>query len=178
MKMAAISGYLLRHKGTVFCAVLFYFITVSNLNAQKTILTAGGDIISTNQGSVNYSVGQIAYTEVTGSTGYIIQGVQQPYRINEVNGIDEANNINLAVSVYPNPVNDFLILNMDNFPINDCSYQLFDLNGNLLRSMEISDNEIRIDVRGLASNIFFLKVIEGNREIKSFKIIKNSTESY
>ncbi len=64
------------------------------------------------------------------------QGVQQSFEISEVIGIEEVKNINILVTIYPNPTNDYLTLNVKDFEISTLSYQLYDIDGKLLKAKE------------------------------------------
>ena len=154
-------------------AVLFFTPGLTGLWAQEAIPAAGGNAWVSGQGSVSYSVGQVAYTTYVGTTGSIAQGVQQPFEISVVSGMKEADDINLLVSAYPNPATDYLILRVNHFEISNLSFQLFDIDGRLLMSKILSGNETSIDMSDLVPAIYFLKVIERNKEIKTFRIIKN-----
>ena len=101
------------------------------------------------------------------------QGVQQPYEISVVTGLEEAKGINLSVSAYPNPATDYLTLSIDNFDISNLSYQLYDMNGKLLQSEKITGNQTSIIMSNLVRANYLVKVIQGNKEVKTFKIIKN-----
>ena len=74
------------------------FLCVS-LYSQSNTVSAGGDADGDN-GSISYSIGQVVYTSAQGSNGNVNQGVQQPYDVGVVTGIEEAG-INL--SVFTNP---------------------------------------------------------------------------
>ena len=65
------------------------------------------------------------------------QGVQQPFEISIVTGIEEAKGINLSVSAYPNPTTDYLTLSIDEFEISNLSYQLYDMNGKLYKMKKL-----------------------------------------
>lgn len=58
---------------------IIVFITVINncAVAQQALLTGGGDAIGSS-GTVNYSIGQIDYSNFNSTSGVINQGVQQP----------------------------------------------------------------------------------------------------
>jgi hypothetical protein len=73
---------------------------------------SGGDATGTS-GTVAYSVGQVVYTSNTGSTGSVAQGVQQSYEIFMV-GIKETE-LNISLSVFPNPTSDNLTLQISNY---------------------------------------------------------------
>lgn len=80
--------------------------------AQQATTDTGGNA-SGSGGSVAYSVGQIVYTTNTSTNGSVAQGVQQPYEISIVLGIDN-HSINLELTAYPNPTAHFLTLNVGN----------------------------------------------------------------
>ena len=63
------------------------------LIAQEAIPAAGSNAIGSG-GSVSYSVGQVVYTINTGTNGSVAEGVQQPYEISVVVGIEQAKDIN------------------------------------------------------------------------------------
>jgi hypothetical protein len=122
---------------------------------------------------VSYSVGQIVYTTNTGTSGSVAQGVQQPFEISVVTGLEEAKGINLSVSAYPNPTTDYLTLSIGGFDISNLSYHLYDMNGKLLRNEKLTGNETQINMSNYVPSTYFVKVITGNQTIKTFKIIKN-----
>ena len=157
-------------------AALLLGFGLTGLQAQETIPATGG-IASGNGGSVSYSLGQVIYTTNTGTNGSVAQGVQQPYEISVVTGIEEAIGINVSVSVsvsaYPNPVTEFLKLKVESYKVEDLSYQLYDMNGRLLENKKITGNETSIAMSNHSPAIYFLKITEANKEVKTFKIIKN-----
>jgi len=159
----------------VVATLLFITCFFPNAKAQQSINAAGNNA-SGSGGSVSYSVGQVTYQTNTGANGSVAQGVQQPYEISVVMGIDEAKDINLTVSAYPNPTTDYLELKVDastTLSIQSMSYQLYDITGKLLQSEKINANQTSIVMSNLAPATYFVKITEGNKELKTFKIIKN-----
>ena len=75
-------------------SVLFLGLGLTAQAQQATTATGGN--ASGSGGTVAYSVGQIFYTTNTGTTGSEAQGVQQPYEISIVLGIDN-HSINLEL---------------------------------------------------------------------------------
>ncbi len=53
------------------------------------------------------------------------------------------------------------------------SYQLFDMQGKILKSKKITGKQTDIVMGNLVPATYFVKVIQRNKEIKTFKIIKN-----
>lgn len=140
--------------------------------AQEAIPAAGGDVIGSG-GSVSYSVGQVIYAIQKGINGFVVEGVQQPYEISVVVGIEPARNINLICTVYPNPTTDFLTLEVDIADNENLFFQLYDMLGRLLVSKKLIDKRTTISMSNLAPATYFLKVIDNQKVVKTFKIIKN-----
>jgi len=153
-------------------AVLFLGLGLTGIQAQTSVNATGGNA-SGSGGTVSYSLGQVVYTTNTGTNGSVAQGVQQPYEISVVTGLEAAKDISLSVSAYPNPTTDFLNLKVENYDNTSLSYQLFDMNGKLLEAKKIEDTQTSIVTSNLVPAIYFLKVTQGNKEVKTFKIIKN-----
>jgi len=147
------------------------FFGLSNLQAQETISTTGGDA-SGSGGTSSYTIGQVFYTTNVGTPGSVAHGVQQAYEVSVVLEIEKAKDINLEITAFPNPTTEYLIVNIGNYEIDDLNFQIFDLNGKLLQLIKATGQETRIETKNLANANYFVKVIDENKEIKVFKIIK------
>lgn len=146
------------------------FLGLLQVNAQEANVSSGGNANGSN-GNISYSVGQVVYTTNTGTTGSVAQGVQQPYEIQTVLGVDNFN-INLQMMVYPNPTVNLLSLEVKDYDTTAMFYQLFDLNGRLILDNKIATNTTTISLEQYPSAVYLLKVIDNNKEVKTFKIIK------
>ena len=151
--------------------LLTFIFSLSTVSAQESVNATGGNA-SGSGGSASYSVGQVVYKTHTGTTGSVAEGVQQPYEISVITAIEQAQGINLSVRAYPNPTTDYLTLSISEFDISNLSYQLYDMNGKLLQSEKITGNQTSIVMSNLVPATYFVKVIQGNKEVKTFKIIK------
>ncbi|MCB0446607.1 MAG: T9SS type A sorting domain-containing protein [Gelidibacter sp.] len=151
--------------------VLLLGLGITELQAQESINAIGGDA-SGSGGSASYSVGQVVYTINLGTNSSMIQGVQQPYEISAVLGIEEVQDINLSVKIYPNPTTDFLHLKVESEKLDDLSYRLYDLNGKLLQTKKLLGTKTEIDLNGYESAIYFVRVVSGHQSFKEYKIIK------
>lgn len=151
--------------------VLFVFGLLFLVQAQQTIPAAGGEA-SGSGGTISYTVGQLVYTTNTGTNNSLAQGVQQVYEISAL-GVDDFNEIKLEYVVYPNPTIDKLALKIKNFNNEDLSYQIYDINGRILKMEKLRESSTTISMGYLPSAIYFLRVISGQQPLKTFKIIKN-----
>lgn len=161
----------MRQKQLKFIAILLLGNGLAGLQAQEA-LHASGSYASGSGGSASYSAGQIVYTTDTGTNGSVAQGVQQPFEISIVTGIDIASEIDLCISAYPNPTIDFLILKLGNYNFSDLSYQLFDMQGKLIFIKNIESEQTTISMGNFTPGSYFLKLKQANKEVKTFKIIK------
>ena len=160
----------MKHKRLKLIALLLFGFSL--IQAQEAFTASGGEAAGSG-GSVSYSVGQLVNTTDYGEDGSVAQGVQQPYEISIIVGLEEAKGIKLICSAYPNPTTDLLKLKVENYELDDMSYFLFSMNGNLLESNKIREKETSISMIEYQSGTYFLKILSKEIETKTFAIIKN-----
>lgn len=139
--------------------------------SQESALASGGIAIGTG-GTSSYSVGEIIIGTQTGTNGTVTQGTQQPYEIYTL-GNDEFTQINLIMSVYPNPTIDSLTLLIENKKWSDFSFQLFDIGGKIVsKNQKITTAETLVSMQSFNQGIYLLVVKDNKKTLKTFKIIK------
>ena len=139
--------------------------------AQQVSNATGGDATGSG-GTVAYSVGQVVYTTNTSVSGTVSQGVQQPFEIFSI-GINETG-LNISLLVFPNPTADNLTLQVSDYNSEKLSYEVFDMQGKLLKNGQIETQQTQINTGNLASATYFIHVLnKENKKVQSFKIIKN-----
>ena len=149
------------------------FLLSFSANAQTVhqVLSATGGDATGIGGSVAYSVGQIVYTTSTGTTGSVAQGVEQAYEIYSV-GIKETT-LNISLSVFPNPTSDFLTLKVEDYNNEALNYTLLDEQGRLVFNEQITTQDTQVAMSTLARGSYFINIVQSNKKIQTFKIIKN-----
>lgn len=142
--------------------------------AQSAIVPVGGDAQS-NNGSVSYTVGQVALQSSTNADGTvsILEGVQQPYEIQTV-GVDDYPQITLNAVVYPNPTENLIRLQLNGFeiPMDGLRANLYDGNGKLLQTTAVVDEISSFQIGQYATGNYFLELRDGKRILKTFKVIR------
>ena len=154
-------------KTLLFTALVFSFLTYS----QQNTVTTGSDA-STTDGSISYSIGQIDYISSSNANTFINQGVQQPFEIVTLSG-NEIKDIQISAEVYPNPSVNHLIISLQNYNYENLYYRLFDIRGREIIGDKIANSETIVNMQPYASAAYILKLVENNKEIKTFKILKN-----
>ena len=138
--------------------------------AQESANASGGDATGSG-GTVAYSIGQVVYTTNTGSSGSVAQGVQHAYEIFSV-GVHETE-LNISLSLFPNPTADNLTLQISDYNNEKLSYQLYDMQGKLLTNAQVTAQQTQINTASLPSATYFIHVVnQENKKVQSFKIIK------
>ena len=138
--------------------------------SHQVLSASGGDAMGSG-GSVAYSLGQIVYTTSTGTTGSVAQGVEQAYEIYSV-GIKETT-LNISLSVFPNPTSDFLTLKVEDYNNETLFFYLLDEQGKLILIEQIKNQNTQLSMSTLARGSYFINIVQTNKKIQTFKVIKN-----
>ncbi|MEO6131344.1 MAG: T9SS type A sorting domain-containing protein [Saprospiraceae bacterium] len=151
------------------------FCMSQSLIAQQGVVSSGGDILSTN-GSVAYSIGQIAYASVSGETGIVNPGVQQPFQFDLV-GINDFHR-DYFINLYPNPANQFLFLQLSTdegiIQAQDFFARVYDVKGNLLITQMLRHDVTTILISELPEALYFVQVWQANTFIHSISFSKTN----
>lgn len=139
---------------------------------QRDVVGAGGEA-SGSGGTVSFSVGQVAYQTQTGSNGALTQGVQQPFEIYVLSTPETV--ASFSAMLYPNPAATSVILSANLAAVEGpLDYELTDITGKTIKQGRLTETETIINVEGYAEACYFINVLEGNKRIKTFKLIKNN----
>lgn len=98
----------------------------------------------------------------------LIQGEELTFTTDESSLSDVENTI--EVNLYPNPAKEKVYLETKGFE-NEAKAMLSDLQGRILKEIEINSERIEINLNTLSSGVYYLKVFDNN-STKTIKIIK------
>lgn len=159
----------------IWFVILALCLSATSAYCQSAFPTMGGDV-SGNGGSLNYTVGQLAVSfdkKWSTNAEYVklslFEGVQQTYSVIELS-IDDAVPIAVKVNISPNPTTDLIKVTTEN-PVDNLYYELYTQNGNLLQKDKFSGAEQIIDMSGLPSGSYLLRMVAGKME-NNYRIIK------
>ena len=142
---------------------------VFSIYAQKSAGTAGGDA-SGKSGTAAYSVGQTSYTSDLGSRGSTSQGVQHAYEIFKISDSNRFTDVHF--SMYPNPTEDIISIDIGNSEIKNFSYALYDIAGKLQLAGKLTGQTTAVALKGFPSGTYIVKLLLAEESIQTFKIIK------
>lgn len=128
---------------------------------------------TSNEESIEYSIGQIFYSEVKATDYQYQEGVFQisAITIQSINNIEFSN---IKITEFPNPVTDFLQININN-QISDNSsflYQIADINGKIITTKSFFDTSETIDLQNLEKGLYILSIFKDNKTVYYQKIVK------
>lgn len=154
--------------------VIAGLLCVSFAQAQHSVNASGGDA-SGSGGTIAYSIGQVFYTTNRSNAGIVSQGVQHAYEIYSFGSKDPQ--IDVSLKAFPNPTTGILTLEVKGMgpsKLPNLNYQVYDIQGRILRRGGIEEQRTQIDFSSFSSATYFIYVTnQNNRKIRSFKIIKN-----
>lgn len=132
----------------------------------QTVVNATGNTINDNSYLIEYSIGEISITTITGAQSNISQGVLQP-NIKVLN--PGCSFINDTFSFFPNPTRDKIRLVGRYNWIN--SYIVYAADGKLISKSSFYNNYI--DLSRVAAGLYFIQLLpECDGKSKTLKILK------
>ena len=148
---------------------LFFLTSVSIYSfGQQSVNTTGGDIQSS-QGSVSYSIGQVATNYIENGSNHN-EGVQQPYEFFQVLSVESFNQKSF-IEIYPNPTEGIFYLKSEE--LLDAAIEILDASGRLVWSTQLKNVQTsQIDLSSFANGVYSIKITETN-SYQVIKIIKN-----
>ncbi len=151
--------------------ILCISVSVSTAYAQQAIPAAGNNATGSG-GSASYTIGQCNYTTTTSNTGSSCQGVQHPFEIYTLTGIENSKNLNVNLLVFPNPTVDFLTLRIEGIISQKLHYIVIDNLGKIITQNILESKDTKITLGTCTSGTYFIQVLENTSIIKTFKVIK------
>lgn len=139
------------------------------MQAQEVVSTAGNTFTNSN-GSMSFTIGEGVTNTLTTGEQTITQGFQQPHL--SVSMINQMRDLGFTITVFPNPVTDVLTLKIGKDDVLGMQYMFFDLAGKPFNRKNLVNPETTIPVEHFRAGVYIIKILEGSKELKSFKIIK------
>ncbi|NOZ36313.1 MAG: T9SS type A sorting domain-containing protein [Chlorobi bacterium] len=146
---------------------LILLISATASNAQE-IITSGGDFFKNSSISISWTLGETITETISDGTNILTQGFQQSKL--SATEIFSVNSDNYLITIFPNPAENIINIKI-NTPEN-LQYQFLDINGRILKEATITNVNTEIKVNNLPVSVYFLKIYNNNRIIKTYKIIK------
>ena len=153
-----------------YLLILLILLCATSLQAQEVVTTAGS-YGETTSGSLSWTVGEPVIETITNGTNTLSQGFQQSKLA--VTAINDLKFPGIELSVYPNPTNNYLTIEVKTDKQRDLLLSLFDINGKLILQKKMAGNKQTIKMQNYKPATYILKVSEANKEIRTYQIVKH-----
>ena len=161
----------------VNCVMIAFFLFATAIQAQEVVSTAGS-YGETSSGSLNWTVGEPVIETITDGANTLTQGFQQSKLT--VTAINDLKVPGIELSVYPNPTNSFLSIEVKTDKQRNLLLSLFDINGRLILQKKMIGNKQTIKMQNYKPATYILKVTEAKDSnskdamhcVSTFNIIK------
>jgi len=159
-------------KPLIYISALLFFISISpNVLAQFSVNASGGDIVNSGEGSVSFSIGQIAYSSIASEDGEFHEGVQQAIETLQTSGLDDLNAVN-EFKLFPNPASSNAFIKVKNGDYKQFSYQIRNCTGQIIKGFSFNNNpEQKIGLSHYPNGIYLITILENNRIHSTQKLI-------
>ena len=146
--------------------LLLSFLCIGAFSQAHELVSASGASFQNSSGYISYSIGELITTSLTSSSVILTQGFHQT----KLSTVPVISHSAIQMSVFPNPVEDLLILQIGD-PLG-FDYLLYDVRGGLLERGQVLDERTEIDFSALAPAVYILRVTNHKEELRLFQIVK------
>ena len=152
--------------------IIIPILTICSLTTAQTSTNTSGGVATGTGGTASYTIGQVIYTEATGTGGTSSQGVQQPYETFEDATAEGILELDVLISLYPNPTTDMIIIQLNEVNSN-MTYTVYDSKGASIASSIITDKQTTIPMHNRDTGVYVIHIKDKENRSKSFRIVKN-----
>lgn len=153
--------------------LLFYLFGMgfSKLNAQSVVSSAGGNF-NNDKANIQWTLGENAVETVRKNDIALTQGYNQPTI--EVKALSTNDKSDFNCNVYPNPTNDYLVIDLKNKDVANTSFELLNPDGKRILQNELSQTLNYLSLKNIPAGYYLLKIHDQNQKSQIFKIIKTN----
>lgn len=123
-----------------------------------TIYDAYGDGICCNWGTGSFTISNTTTSDTYGTGGTFNDSANVAFCVDPVS--IEKNSTRGQVFVYPNPANDFIVIDAVNFNIEEIS--MLDITGKVIMAGRFEENRVSIDMSAYSQGVYYLKIKTGD----------------
>ncbi|MEI6765483.1 MAG: T9SS type A sorting domain-containing protein [Bacteroidota bacterium] len=164
---------------TIAVLLIFYLSAVFCLGQsveRQVVATGGGSYTNGTTLAIDYTIGEIVISTISGSGSILTQGFQQPMPGSLVS-VPENTEPAEDVLVFPNPANEQLHISISKPGAQPYEIAMMDQLGRLVYyergfTAVLGGLTISLPVAHLATGTYFIRITSENRIVKTVKILK------
>jgi hypothetical protein len=139
------------------------------ISKAQEVYSSGGDYFKGSNYSIGFTIGEPINETFSKSANNLTQGFQQGKLTVSIYELPGLNN---TIKVFPNPVHEFVIIKLNNLSFNNLRYEFYNEDGKLLYRDLMNSTETEISTSQLMASTYFIKILDNQFLVKSFKIVK------
>ena len=161
---------------TKYILILFLFLftgfSVVGQNLRSYVIGTYGASAMHDDGALYISIGEPMNTEIEEDGNTVAQGFLQVTILGKTVATTET--IDFDLKVFPNPVNQYLKIELSDIPDKSAQYLIHDQMGRLVSSAAVTDMMTQVDFRTLSTGVYYLQLISPDKQSKIVKILKQN----
>ena len=134
---------------------------------QEVISSASG-LFSNSSGSIYFTIGECLTSTLRSNDLALTQGFHQTFL--SISDIYTIGDLDFEITVFPNPATDFITIKVEK--LQDLDYIIYNMYGVVMEKKKIVETESDVSFKTLPPSIYIIKVLQNDKEIRTFKIIK------
>ena len=155
-------------KKAIYYLTILMICVASSAGAQK-VVSANGSTATAAGTVISWTIGEPITATVSDGITTLTQGFHQTKLT--ITAVNEIQVPGVEIKVYPNPTSDYITVHFGKM-VEKPTYLLFDLSGKLIQQKNMESTDTKIDMTGVATGSYILKLISGQQPLQTFKIIK------
>ena len=156
----------------LLASFFLFFFSFLIARAQQGTVSSGGEINGDN-GYMSFTVGQMDFISIGSSNENMNQGIQQHVEVIPVKSIEGLKDGELKLSVYPNPAEEFITIDILSSDFEHLSYAIFNTEGKEIESNLLQKQNTVINLKHLSAAAYIIKILAEGIQFKEYKIVKN-----
>lgn len=152
--------------------LLILILSSVTLSAQLQVVSSAGNVGETSDAIISWTLGEVVAATYSNSNTTLTQGFQQS-NLEISTAVEQPHNLKVQVEAYPNPVQNKLIVEVDNNEGLDLSLQLYDINGRLLLKRQLNNSRQNLNLEKYGQGQYILRIHSDKGLIKTFNIVKH-----
>lgn len=142
---------------------------------RQIVASAGGSASAGSNFRIDYTIGDVAVSTLSGGSHFLTQGFQQPSSSSVF--INENPENPFIISIYPNPVREDFLVTVQNVSSGRIKVQVFDIVGQLVvdaTPVEVASGaaQVIVPASGLATGTYYVRVMHNNTLLATSKIVR------
>lgn len=154
---------------------LFIACVISSFCFSQEVISSGGEQYVNTGGSITFTIGEPVVETVYSSSNLLTQGFQQNYE--SILTISPLASL-IPITVYPNPFNEVLTIDLTNAFEQILELSILDLHGKVIlqtdKTVPSPSNSIELVLSDLSEGLYFLQINFSNDVQLTYRVIKNN----